>query len=75
MNKKPKIKISVFDIKQLEKSLNEINKLDFDDIDFINNDGEVINIDPKHIKDWRYVGLNVTTFITSGFYLNGFVCG
>lgn len=66
---KKKNKISVFEIKQLIKRLNQINKLNIDDIDFIDNDGDVIEINQQIIDDFKFTGLNTFDFIATDFYL------
>lgn len=67
-----KIKVSISEITDMQKRLREINSLDINDIDFIDEDGNVIHIDEKIISDWRFTGLNTSDFIDSGFYKQNF---
>lgn len=81
----PEVKKSVTNILQLNKNnikiseiialrnrINEICSLNLTDINFIDDDGNKIDIDTKIIEEFKYTGLNNTDFIVSGFYKNGF---
>jgi hypothetical protein len=45
----------------------EINSFDLEKIDFISERGNVLKIDKDKIDSWKFIGLNNTDFIDSGF--------
>lgn len=67
-----RIKISAVEIIELNARLREINSYDLEKIDFTNEKGEVLKIDKDKIDSWKFIGLNNTDFIDSGFYQYGF---
>ncbi len=69
-NKKFQVRIS--EIIELKNRFREINDNLVSEIDFLDDDGNTISINQKFIDDWKYTGLNITDFIDSGFYLEGF---
>lgn len=68
----PNPKISISEIYTLANRRKQINELDLASIDFIDDDGNSIDISPEIIKEFVYTGLNNMDFITSGFYKIGF---
>jgi hypothetical protein len=67
-----RIKISAIEIIELNARLREINSFDLEKIDFISERGNVLKIDKDKIDSWKFIGLNNTDFIDSGFYQYGF---
>lgn len=63
--------IDVNNLLHLKAQLSEINKADFNDLQFY-EDGKLIEVPKEWLDDWQYIGLNNTDFITSGFYKTGF---
>ena len=50
----------------------QINNYILNEVDFIGDNGEVIDI-PKELRDeFGYTGLSLCDFITSGFYKDGY---
>ena len=66
-----KIRISIQEIESLQKRMTEINEPNLSDIEFTDN-GEIVEIDPKILSDYKFTGLNNMDFINSGFYKTGF---
>ncbi len=64
--------IKISEITELSKRIKEINSNDIANIEFLDDDGNVIIINPKILNDWKYTGLNISDFINSEFYLYGF---
>jgi hypothetical protein len=62
-----RIKISAIEIIELNARLREINSFDLEKIDFISERGNVLKIDKDKIDSWKFIGLNNTDFIDSGF--------
>jgi len=49
--------------------------IEISNIDFLDDNGLPIQIEKKNIDDWKFTGLNITDFIDSNFYIDGFtVC-
>jgi hypothetical protein len=67
-----RIRISVIEIIELNTRLREINSFDLEKIDFISERGNILKIDKDKIDSWKFIGLNNTDFIDSGFYQYGF---
>lgn len=67
-----RFQIRISEILELQKRFAEINDNEIRHIDFLDDKGFPIQIEQKHIDDWKFTGLNITDFITSGFYLEGF---
>jgi len=62
------VKVSIEHVLELRKQLSEINKLDFDEIEWTKK-GKVLEI-PKDVKrGFELIGLSNTDFITSEYYL------
>lgn len=67
-----KVQIKISEIFDITKRQQEINKHNLSNIDFIDDNGEVIKIDNKILADYRFCGLDNISFITSEFYKTGF---
>ena len=65
------MKVEIEEIMRIHDRLGEINSEDLSNIVFTLN-GEEVDINPKHIKDFKFVGLNNVDFIRTEFYKNGF---
>jgi hypothetical protein len=61
------MKVDINYVKYLREELGKINRLDIGDIEWYNGE-EKIEVDPKHLKHWRFVGLNNTDFATMEFW-------
>jgi hypothetical protein len=61
------IKYQAIEIIELNARLREINSFDLEKIDFISERGNVLKIDKDKIDSWKFIGLNNTDFIDSGF--------
>jgi hypothetical protein len=60
-------RIKISEIIELNARLREINSFDLEKIDFISERGNVLKIDKDKIDSWKFIGLNNTDFIDSGF--------
>ena len=67
-----RFQVKVTEIIELKKRIREINDNEINNIDFLDNEGLPIHVNQKFIDDWKFTGLNITDFIDSGFYLEGF---
>lgn len=65
------MKVEIEEILKLKERLKEINSENLSEITFTLN-GEDVEIDPKNINEFRFVGLSNVDFITSEFYKYGF---
>ena len=61
------VRVDIEKIIKIKEELRKINALSMDEIEFFEN-GQKIIIDPELLKEWDYIGLNNTDFITSEFY-------
>lgn len=66
-----RFKVKVSEIINAEIRRREICSHELNMIDFLDDDGNVIKIDPKVVEEFRFCGLNNTDFITSGMYEEG----
>ena len=67
-----RFQIKVSEIKAINNRLRQINDNKISDIDFLDENGLLIKIEQKNIDDWIFSGLNISDFIDSDFYINGF---
>ncbi len=67
-----RFKIHLSEIKEIKRRLKEINDNEISNIDFLDDDGIPIYIKQKNIDDWKFTGLNITDFIDTNFYIEGF---
>jgi len=56
------VRVDVERIRELKAALAEINRLDFDSIEWFEG-GEKIEVDPEELEDWKFTGLNNTNFV------------
>ncbi len=63
-----KTKVNLQEIDDIIKRKDKINKLDLNDIEFIDYNGKIINISQKIKDDFKFTGLNNIDFITSNYY-------
>ncbi len=66
-----KFQIRVSEILAIAKRQREINGRELTEIDFLDDSGNIIEVDEKIVDDFRFCGLSNTDFITSEFYLKG----
>lgn len=66
------MQVKISEILQLRNRLREINQPDLREIDFLDDDGNKIEIDKKILEDFRFIGLSNCDFIDTGFYKTGF---
>ena len=66
-----RFQIRVQEILDIAKRQREINGRELTEIDFLYENGNIIEVDKKIVEDFRFCGLNNTDFITSEFYLKG----
>ena len=66
------MKVKISEIIEINKRLNEINRLSLDEIEFLDDEGNNVEIDETIMSDFKFTGLNNTDFIFSGFYQTGF---
>lgn len=66
------IKINIDEIILLKERLREINSYDLNEIEFIDEKGNILSIDKKIISQFKLSGLNNTDFIWTGHYKRGF---
>ncbi len=64
------MRIDIERIQQLQAELDQINSLDFKDIEFFENDKKV-EIPQKVIDEFKLYGLNNVHFVTTEFYRSG----
>ena len=67
-----RFKIRVSEILEIARRQREINSIELTEIDFLDENGNVIQVDEKIIDDFKFCGLNNTDFITTEFYKTGF---
>ena len=65
-------KIKIEEIISLKKRLNEINSYKLNEIDFIDFDGNKIDVNPEYISEFEFTGLSNVDFIITDFYKKGF---
>jgi hypothetical protein len=56
------IRVDVERIRELKSALAEINRLDFDSIEWF-EDGKKIEIEPGAVRFWEFTGLNNADFV------------
>jgi len=62
--------VNIERILELKEELRKINEVELSEIEFHKN-GTKLEIDPKNIEDWAFVGLNNVDFITTQSYKRG----
>ena len=68
------MRLDVKKAREIVQAYDELNNLDVKDVEFY-EDGVKLDIDPKIIDDWRFVGLGLAWFIGTEFYKTGWVEG
>ena len=66
-----RFQIRVSEILDISKRQREINGRELTEIDFLDENGNIIKVAETIIQQFRFCGLNNTDFITSEFYLKG----
>ena len=64
-----KVQVAIEEVKALKARLREINKLDFENIEWTEN-GVPLVIDKRCVEGWEEIGLNNSDFISNNFYIN-----
>jgi hypothetical protein len=67
-----RVQIRLSEIKELKRRLREINDNEISNVDFLDDSGFPVHIEQKYIDDWAFTGLNITDFIDTNFYMEGF---
>ena len=67
-----RFQIRIAEIWQMVERQKEINRQNLSNIDFIDDDGKVIEVEKKIVDEFKFCGLNNCDFITSEFYKGGF---
>jgi len=63
------MKIKLSEIRELIEKERLINSIPFDEIEFIDDNGEPLEISETSSYKWMYTGLTNIDFISTGFYL------
>jgi hypothetical protein len=63
------MKIKLSEIRELIEKERLINSTPFDEIEFIDDNGEPLKISETSSYKWMYTGLTNIDFITTGYYL------
>ena len=61
------VTIDISYVLHLRKELMKINKLDLTDINWVDK-GRPVEVDPKVVEEFQFLGLNNTDFIAGQFY-------
>lgn len=62
--------VNAEEVRALKEQLREINNIPLEDIEW-HEDGKPLDINPEFIKEWRFIGMNNSDFIDTGFYKEG----
>lgn len=65
---KPKVQVSVREVKWLNERRRQINALELEDIEWITEDGRVIPYNDKSVDDFKITGLSNIEFVEPGFH-------
>jgi hypothetical protein len=63
-----KVKVSIPDTLEMLRKLNEIDLLSIDEIEFVDSNGDIVNVDEGRIEEYKKSGLLNTDFIGFGYY-------
>jgi len=66
------MEVKISEILALDARKREINRVELNEITFLDDNGNPVKIDPAIVEKFRFIGLNNTDFITTGFYERGF---
>lgn len=64
------MKVKISEIEALVQRMSEINKPELDEMQFLDDNGNELDIDKNIIEQFQFYGLNNIDFITTGFYKN-----
>lgn len=62
------MEITIKEILYLKNRLREINSIPIEDITFIDEHNQTLQIDDEILNEWKYTGLNNSDFIETEFY-------
>jgi hypothetical protein len=62
------MRVDIERVRKIQEERTKINKADLEDIEWY-EDGKKLEISPKVIEDFKFIGLNNTDFIISNYYL------
>lgn len=57
------VQISIKDIRKSKEFLSHVNSFNLEDIQFLDEFGQPIEIDPETLEEWKFIGLNNTDFV------------
>jgi len=60
------MKIDINEVKNIQKRMDEINSVPIEHIQWMDGDKEII-VSSEHIKEWKFIGLDNMSFISTGF--------
>jgi hypothetical protein len=66
------MKVKISEILELKRRMIDINMEILEDIEFLDDNGNKLEIDKNIIDEFKFTGLNNMDFISSGFYKEGF---
>ncbi len=66
------MQVKISEILELKKRIREINNTNLKKIEFLDDDGNVVEINPKFVEEFRFVGLSNCDFIETDFYKTGY---
>lgn len=66
------MQVKISEILQLTGRIREINKPELNEIEFLDDDGNVVEINSKFVEHFKFIGLSNCDFITSEFYKTGY---
>ena len=65
------VKIRVSEVIHLKNRQKAINSVNLDEIEWMDDAGNILMISEEFIKEFKYTGLNNLDFIDTEFYKNG----
>lgn len=72
MENEKRYSVKISEIIELRNRIAEINNYNLNEVDFIDDNGEILDISKELRYDFGYTGLSLCDFITTGFYKDGF---
>ena len=63
-----KVKVSLKEVEEMQRRRREINSLPIEQIEWVNDDGSVVEVTPETLEEWRFIGMTNLCFIETGFY-------
>lgn len=64
--------VNIKEILQMKNLITVINSYPLSNIDWVDENGEIVKIDKNIIQEFLYTGLSNIDFISTGFYKDGF---